>query len=72
MIGLSAYPRDYLVYAMQKAGASEVVGKENVMDELYGAIQRAVASTKRILIFREQYCRGGTSSRKTNVIFGTS
>ena len=51
VIGLSVYPRDYLVYAMQKAGASDVVGKENAMDELYGAIQRAVASTKRILIF---------------------
>jgi DNA-binding NarL/FixJ family response regulator len=51
VIGLSVYPKDYLVYAMQKAGASDVIGKENVMDELYGAIQRAVASTKRILIF---------------------
>ena len=52
VIGLSVYPKEYLVYAMKKAGASEVVGKENAMDELYGAIQRAVASTKRI-IFRD-------------------
>jgi len=37
---------------MQKAGASEVVDKEHVV-ALYGAIQRAVAAVKPIVIMQE-------------------
>ena len=50
VIGLSVELKDYQVYAMQKAGASEVLSKENAVYELYGAIQRVVASIQPILV----------------------
>jgi DNA-binding NarL/FixJ family response regulator len=53
VIGLSADPKNYLVYAMQKAGASEVLGKDQAVNDLYGAIQRAVASIQPILILED-------------------
>jgi DNA-binding NarL/FixJ family response regulator len=53
VIGLSADPKDYQVYAMQKAGASEVLGKDQAVNDLYGAIQRAVASIQPILILED-------------------
>lgn len=42
VIGLSAEHKDYQLYAMKKAGASEVIVKENLADELSDAIRRAV------------------------------
>ena len=53
VIGLSVDLKEYQVYAMQKAGASEVLSKENAVYELYGAIQRVVASTQPILILED-------------------
>ncbi len=50
VIGLSVYPKDDQVYAMQKAGAYAVVSKEKALYELSGAIQRAVASTQPVLV----------------------
>jgi DNA-binding NarL/FixJ family response regulator len=43
VIGLTREPKDYILYAMKKEGASEVVDKKNAVVELYGAIQRALA-----------------------------
>lgn len=44
VIGFSADLKDYNVWAMQQAGAFQVLRKEDAMDDLYGAIQRAVAT----------------------------
>jgi two-component system, NarL family, response regulator LiaR len=43
VVGLTREPRDYTLYSMVKAGASDVVDKPNAVVELYHAIQRAVA-----------------------------
>ena len=43
VVGLTRELKDYTSYSMRKAGASEVVDKKNAVDELYGAIQRALA-----------------------------
>ena len=53
VIGLSVLEKDYQVYAMTKAGASEVLNKENAAHELYAAIQQAVASIRPIVILDE-------------------
>ena len=53
VIGLSVDPKDYQIYAMQKAGASEVLKKDNAVADLYGAIQRAVAAVQPVLILEE-------------------
>jgi DNA-binding NarL/FixJ family response regulator len=44
VLGYSADPKDYNVSAMQQVGAFEVLQKEEAMKDLYGAIQRGVAS----------------------------
>ena len=38
---------------MRKAGAFDLIRKDNVVAELYGAIQRAVAATQPVLILQE-------------------
>jgi len=43
---------------MQKAGAFDVLKKDSSVDDLYGAIQRAVAAVQPVLILEE------TPSRK--------
>jgi DNA-binding NarL/FixJ family response regulator len=53
VVGLSAEPKDYQIYAMQKAGASEVILKEHAAVALYGTIQRAVAAIQPVLIMEE-------------------
>jgi DNA-binding NarL/FixJ family response regulator len=50
VVGLSVNPKDYQVYAMQKAGAFEVLNKDQAVTDLYGAIQRAVAGVRPVLI----------------------
>jgi DNA-binding NarL/FixJ family response regulator len=42
VIGLTRDLKDYTVYSMKKAGASEIVDKKSAIVELYDAIQRAV------------------------------
>ena len=42
VIGLTRDLKDYTLYSMKKAGASEVVDKQNAVVELYYAIQRAL------------------------------
>jgi DNA-binding NarL/FixJ family response regulator len=44
ILGLTFDTRDYFVYAMEKAGALEVLTKGQSGDEVYGAIKRSVAS----------------------------
>jgi len=53
VIGLTIDPKGYLIDAMQKAGAAELLGKDQAVNELYGAIQRAVASIQPILILED-------------------
>src|SRR5215467_11011423 len=50
VIGLSVMTHSCHRDAMIKAGASEVVGKEQAVDELYGAIQKAATSLQPIII----------------------
>ena len=44
VLGFSADPQNYNVYAMQQAGAVEVLHKEDVMKNLCGVIERRVAA----------------------------
>jgi DNA-binding NarL/FixJ family response regulator len=53
VLGITAEPEEYQIYAMQKAGASEVLKKDEAVNDLYAAIQRAVASVQPILILEE-------------------
>jgi DNA-binding NarL/FixJ family response regulator len=46
VLGYSADPKDYNVSAMKQVGAFEVLQKDDAMKDLYGAIQRGVASSK--------------------------
>ena len=55
VIGLSLILQSYSEYAMKKAGAFEVVDKENIMTQLYGAMQRAVASIQPVLILQDTH-----------------
>ena len=48
IVGLSADPKDYNVYAMERAGAFEVFTKERAYENLYDAIQRAVAANRSV------------------------
>ncbi len=45
IVGLTRDLKDYTLYSMKKAGASEVVDKKNAVVELHDAIQRAVTKT---------------------------
>jgi len=53
VVGLSVNAPSYHVDAMLKAGAFEVLTKEKAVDELYSAIQRAIAAIQPILILEE-------------------
>lgn len=53
MVGLSVHPKDYQIYAMEKAGAFKVLNKDSAVPELYGAIQEAVAAVRPILVIEE-------------------
>jgi DNA-binding NarL/FixJ family response regulator len=44
VLGYSVDPKDYNVSAMKEVGAFEVLPKEDAIKDLYGAIQRGVAS----------------------------
>jgi DNA-binding NarL/FixJ family response regulator len=53
VVGLSANAKDYMEYAMLKAGAFEVLNKDSTAVELFGSIQRAVASVQPVVILEE-------------------
>lgn len=61
VVGLSVDPKDYHIYAMQKAGAFKVINKDSAVTELYVAVQEAVAAVRPILIIEDP------SSEKTSV-----
>jgi DNA-binding NarL/FixJ family response regulator len=46
VVGLSLHPKDYEVHALQQAGAFDVLRKDNVGINLYGAIERGVAAVQ--------------------------
>ena len=46
VLGFSADTQNYNVYAMQQAGAFEVLQKEDARKDLYAAIQRGVAAIR--------------------------
>lgn len=50
VIGLSVHRETHQIEAMQKAGAFEVLAKDNAVTELYSAVQRAIASIQPVLI----------------------
>jgi DNA-binding NarL/FixJ family response regulator len=54
VVGLSVNAPSFHVDAMLKAGAFEVLTKEKAVDELYSAIQRAIAAVQPILILDEK------------------
>jgi len=53
VLGLSVDPKDYEIYAMQKAGAFDILKKDQAIHLLYAAIQRAVAAVQPVLILEE-------------------
>lgn len=61
VIGLSVNPKDYQIYAMEKAGVFTVLNKDNAVTELYAALQEAVAAVRPILVIEE------SSVEKTSV-----
>lgn len=61
VVGVTSTPEDYIVYAMLKAGAFEVLPKEKALTDLYSTIQRAVASTHSILILQEDQITPNTT-----------
>lgn len=54
VIGLTADAPEYVHHSMIKAGAFEVIRKEQAVSELYSSIQRAVASVQPILVLDEK------------------
>jgi DNA-binding NarL/FixJ family response regulator len=63
VIGLTVSAEDYVLHAMLKAGASEVLEKGNVVNDLYRSIQRAVASAHPIVILEEDHAAETTTHR---------
>ena len=53
MVGLTVDVKDDHVYAMKKAGAFEVLKKDDVLADLYSTLQRAVASVQPVVILDE-------------------
>jgi len=62
VIGLTAAINEYVVYAMMKVGAFEVLAKEKAQDDLYTTLQRAVASSGPIVILDETRVNENTRS----------
>jgi DNA-binding NarL/FixJ family response regulator len=62
VIGLTAAREEYLVYAMLKAGAYEVLAKEKAGADLYATIQRGVAAANTILILKDDHNSSDTTS----------
>ena len=53
-IGFSSALEESQAYAMQKAGAFEVLDKNTSVTELYSSIQRGVAAVRPVLILDEK------------------
>jgi DNA-binding NarL/FixJ family response regulator len=61
VVGLSVNAPSFQVDAMLKAGAFEILTKEKAVDELYSAIQRAIAAVQPILILEEKPATTGSA-----------
>jgi len=61
VVGLSVNAPSFHVDAMLKAGAFEVLTKDKAVDELYSAIQRAIAAVQPILILDEKPATTGSA-----------
>ena len=61
VVGLSVNAPSVHVDAMLKAGAFEVLTKDKAVDELYSAIQRAIAAVQPILILEEKPATTGSA-----------
>ena len=61
VVGLSVNAPSFHVDAMLKAGAFEILTKEKAVDELYSAIQRAIAAVQPILILEEKPATAGSA-----------
>ena len=61
VVGLSVNAPSFHVDAMLKAGAFEVLTKDKAVDELYSAIQRAIAAVQPILIVEEKPATTGSA-----------
>jgi DNA-binding NarL/FixJ family response regulator len=53
VLGLSVDPKDYEIYAMQKAGAFDILKKDHAVTDLYAAIQLVVAAVQPVLVLAE-------------------
>jgi DNA-binding NarL/FixJ family response regulator len=53
VVGLSDDLKEYLLYAMQTAGALKIIRKGSPVTELYKALQEAVAAVRPILVIEE-------------------
>lgn len=53
VVGLSLDPKDYQIYAMEKAGAFKVLNKNGAVTQLYETLQEAVAAVRPILLMEE-------------------
>jgi CheY-like chemotaxis protein len=49
VVGLTSELKDYTLYSMKKAGASEVLNKKYAVVELHDAIQRALAGIEKVM-----------------------
>ena len=68
VVGLSVLEKDYQVYAMLKAGAFEVLKKDSSAVELFGAIQRAVASVQPVVILEETQTQPSQEAPQTDSV----
>ena len=64
VIGFSMTVESYSEHAMLKAGAFEVLAKNRAVHDLYGAIQRAVASVQPVVILKDPPVQGSAGSKK--------
>ena len=65
VVGLTRDLKDYTLYSMKKAGASEVVDKKNAVIELYDAIERAVAGIDGKVVDRPEFGPFGSMTEAT-------
>ena len=59
VVGLTFRDEDYIRYAMCKAGAIDIVAKENLGTVLYSTIQRAIAAVHPIVIMEGRTVNDG-------------
>jgi DNA-binding NarL/FixJ family response regulator len=53
VVGLSVDLKDYQIYAMEKAGAFQVLDKHTAITQLHEALQETVAAVRPILVMED-------------------